>query len=45
MKEKSQDFMVDVVNTDAGMSANELLIIIIVAAAVAIGITWWMKRK
>jgi|GEM_PF-1678824 len=45
MKEKSQDFMVDVVNTDAGMGTNEVLIIVIVAAAVAIGIIWWMKRK
>lgn len=37
--------MVDVVNTDAGMGTNEVLIIVIVAAVVAIGIIWWMKRE
>ena len=45
MKEKSQDFMVDIVNTDAGMGASEILIVVLVAAAVTIGITWWLKRK
>lgn len=37
--------MVDIVNTDAGMGASEILIVVLVAAAVAIGITWWLKRK
>ena len=45
MKENSQDFMVDIVNSEAGMGTNEVLIIVIAAAAVAIGIIWWVKRK
>ena len=45
MKENSQDFMVDIVNSEAGMGTNEILIIVIVAAAIATGIIWWMKRK
>lgn len=45
MKEKSQDFIVDVANSEAGMGASEILIVVLVAAAVAIGITWWLKRK
>jgi len=44
-EEKSPDFMVDIVNSDAGMGATEIVIIVIVAAAVAIGIIWWLKRK
>lgn len=45
MKEKSQDFMVDVANSEAGMGASEILIVVLVAATVTIGITWWLKRK
>ena len=45
MKENPQDFMVDIVNSEAGMGTNEVLIIVIVAAAVATGIICWMKRK
>jgi hypothetical protein len=45
MKENSQDFMVDIVNSEAGMGTNGVLIIVIVVAAIATGIIWWIKRK
>ena len=45
MKEKSQDFMVDIVNSEAGMGTTEILIVALVAGAVAVGIIWWLKRK
>ncbi|MFC1630847.1 MAG: hypothetical protein WBM38_00895 [Arenicellales bacterium] len=44
-EQKSSDFMVDIVNSEAGMGASEILIVVLIAAAVAIGITWWLKRK
>jgi len=44
-EEKSSDFMVDIVNSDTGMGTTEIVIIVLVAATVAAGIIWWLKRN
>ena len=45
MKEKSQDFMVGIVNSDPLIGGTEKLLIITTILLVAVGIIWWVKRK
>ncbi len=45
MKETSSDFMVEIVNHEAAMGATEVLLVVFIIALVAIGISWWIKRK
>jgi len=45
MKEQSNDFMVDIVNSDAAMTTPELLISVAGVVLVVAVIAWWIIRK
>ncbi|MFW2441117.1 MAG: hypothetical protein ACN4GR_17300 [Arenicellales bacterium] len=45
MEEKSSDFMVDLVNSERALGAEDFLLIAAVVVVIAVAITWWFRKR